>query len=195
MLLLRPSVSPWKSCWKDDVRIKGDGVVRLQHCFGHDHVNFLLLPFLFPSMTMDGGLSAWCYPSPLSFPKVTMPSWLSRHISRDLDFLKCGCQNGNPQASPQMDRDMIKSPSLCTEEFLVLQFPNVLTEICLSGEGWEGGGSLYNMDLMLGFAHWVFITRPHKKQKSSVEKIKKKFFFFTKIEKSGGLTHSPLCGS
>lgn len=109
-----------------------------------------------------------------------MPSWLSRHISTDLDFLKCGCQHGNPQASPQMDRDMIRSPSLCTEEFLVLQFPNVLTEICLSGEGWEGGGSLYNMDLMLGFAHWVFITRPHKKQKSSVEKIKKNFFFFYK---------------
>lgn len=55
MLLLRPSVSSWKSCWKDDVRIKGAGMVRLQHCFGHDHVNFLLLPFLFPSMSDHGG--------------------------------------------------------------------------------------------------------------------------------------------
>ena len=29
-------------------------VRRFQHCFGHDRVNFLLIPFLFPSMTMEG---------------------------------------------------------------------------------------------------------------------------------------------
>lgn len=52
--------------------------------------------------------------------------------------------------------------------------------LCPSGEGWGGKGLLCNMGLMLGFAHYVFITRPHKKQKSSAEKIKKNFFFFYK---------------
>ena len=129
-------------------------MVRLQHCFGHDHVNFLLLPFLFPSMPDHGG-------GPLCM-MLSKPAKLSqRHNAflveqayfQGLGLSEMWMPAWEPLSLPWVDRDMIRSPSLYTEEFLVLQFPNVLTEICPSGKGWEGGGLLYNTDLMLGFAH------------------------------------------
>lgn len=146
--------------------------------------SFLLWPWRPLHMTLSKSAE--------SFPKGIMPSWLSRHISRDLDFLKCGCQHGNPDlpsGGQGHDKKSITVYRKISNYFSSQMFS--LKSALL--EGWEGEGLLYNMDL-IGFAHWVFITRPHKKQKRSVKRLKK-IFFLTKIDKSGGLTHSPLCGS
>lgn len=77
---------------------------------------------------------------------------------------------------PQVDRKTVRWPS---------GYRRIPTTSALKHSHWnlpfrrglEGGGLLCNMDLMLGFAHWVFITGPHKSRRAQWKRLKKFFFY------------------
>lgn len=96
-----------ETCWKALVRINGANMVSTQHCYGHDSVNFLLLPFsLHPKPWGGGGQVTLCTVLSMSagLSQGHIPSWLSRYISRNLDFLRRGFQIRVYSSAPRWTR-------------------------------------------------------------------------------------------